>query len=139
MIKHNFCTETILPTFLFQLSKQVFTILSFDDNSFVIFKNGGIVPLSVVLDKNKDLKIDDVVDTSKEEIVDAFYVVVEKSIYICLLVKCEGITCFVWTVFLEDTAYQQYNKIELQRSSTKITGYLLCQLNKEIHLLTLCR
>ena len=105
----------------------------------MVFKNGGIVPLAVVLDKNKDLKIDDVIDTSKEEIVDAFYIVVEKSVYICLLVKCGGVTCFVWTVFLEGMAYQQYNKIEPQRSGTEITGYLLCQLNKEIHLLTLCR
>lgn len=113
-------------------------MISYLQQTFVIFTNGIICDLNTALEQRKSMKSDGIVK-NEGYISDVLYTNVEHDIYIGLIIENVDKKEFYWTKFT-NSSLSEFASFELKSSDDNLVGYMFNKPNKneDLALLTIC-
>ncbi|XP_071057378.1 nucleolar protein 11 [Onthophagus taurus] len=119
----------------YKFNEPIHTLLSIGEESFIIFKNGNIFPLTQCINERKQLKFEKIFKEN-EEIVDVLQIQRENEVFFGLIVNNDN-KKILYLMVISNGVQHLLKQIELKRDNVELSGYTLCRLHdKSINFLS---
>jgi hypothetical protein len=120
----------------FKFSQQIQTIFTCNEQSFIVFKDGTVIPLNEGIENHKKMIASNVINVDSEYISEVMYISLDEAIYVGLVVISNKHTYLCWTKFTQ-VGQDKFYKIFLHREKANLRGFVFHEDKSTVNFLTL--